>query len=194
MSPRTESEFEKLRLERKNQIMDKALELFAKEGFHQVTVSRIAEHAGISKGLVYNYFESKEALLQEIITTGMNMLMESFDSNKDGTLTNEEFEFFVDEVFNMLSNNQQFFKLYISVLTQPEALRLVKDKFEAFYEFFIQMLTQYFISVGSHNPEAEARVFGATTDGIMYHFLFLKDYPLEEVKKTIINRYKKSIS
>lgn len=194
MSPRTESEFEKLRLERKNQIMDKALELFAKEGFHQVTVSRIAEHAGISKGLVYNYFESKEALLQEIITTGMNMLMESFDSNKDGTLTNEEFEFFVDGVFNILNNNQQFFRLYISVLTQPEALRLVKDKFEAFYEFFIQMLTQYFISIGSRNPEAEARVFGATTDGIMYHFLFLKDYPLEEVKKTIISRYKKIIS
>ena len=47
--------------------MDVALEHFANEGYHATTINHIAKHAGISKGLMYNYFESKEALLKAII-------------------------------------------------------------------------------------------------------------------------------
>ncbi|MDV7394640.1 helix-turn-helix domain-containing protein, partial [Arthrospira platensis SPKY1] len=47
--------------------MEKALELFAEKGFASTSISQIAKEAGISKGLMYNYFESKEQLLHEII-------------------------------------------------------------------------------------------------------------------------------
>ncbi len=59
--------FEEIRYERKKQIMNSALHLFATKGFHQTSISSIAKHAQISKGLMYNYFESKDALLCEII-------------------------------------------------------------------------------------------------------------------------------
>ncbi|MBN2481995.1 MAG: TetR/AcrR family transcriptional regulator [Bacteroidales bacterium] len=194
MAPRTESEFEKLRLERKSQIMETALELFARDGYHQTAVSKIADRAGISKGLMYNYFASKEELLDAIITKGIDLFLESFDPDQDGTLTSEEFDYFVYGLFNILSRYQRFFRLYISVLSQPEALQIIKTKFEEFYEFYLQLLTQYFARIGSKNPEAEARLFAAMVDGIMFHFLFLKDYPLDEVKKIIINRFKAGIS
>lgn len=194
MTPRTELEFEKLRSERKNQIMDTALELFAQEGYHQTTVSRIANQAGISKGLMYNYFESKEELLQAIIGKGIEMFLGSFDPNKDGTLTDEEFDYFVEGLFKILGSHQHFFKLYISILSQPEALRLIKVKFEEFYDFFLKTLTGYFKRIGAKNPKAEARLFGALVDGVMFHFLVFKNYPLNEVKQIIINRFKTSLT
>lgn len=194
MSPRTESEFEKLRLDRKNQIMDTALELFAREGYHQATVSKIAARAGISKGLIYNYFASKEELLDAILTKGIDLFIESFDPDKDGNLTGEEFEYFVEGLFSILNKYKKFFKLYMSVLSQPEAIKIIKTKFEEIYKFYMQMLTQYFNRIGSRNPEAEAKLFWAVVDGVMFHFLFFKDYPLGDVKKIVINRFKADIS
>ena len=61
MSPRTPQQFEEIREEKMTLIMDIALEHFANEGYHTTTINHIARHAGISKGLMYNYFESKEA-------------------------------------------------------------------------------------------------------------------------------------
>lgn len=159
MTPRTELEFEKLRSERRNQIMDAALELFAQEGYHQTTVSRIATRAEISKGLMYNYYTSKEELLQAIVTKGIDLFLDSFDPNRDGTLTDEEFDFFVDGLFKILSTHQKFFKLYISILSQPEAFQLIREKFDEFYNSFMQPLTQYFQRTGAINPEAEAKLF-----------------------------------
>ena len=71
MSPRTPKQFEEIREEKKTLIMDVALEHFANEGYHNTTINHIAKHAGISKGLMYNYFESKEELLAEIINRSM---------------------------------------------------------------------------------------------------------------------------
>jgi TetR/AcrR family fatty acid metabolism transcriptional regulator len=48
---------------RKNQILDAAAAVFAEKGFHPTTTKDIAKRAGIAEGTIYNYFESKTALL-----------------------------------------------------------------------------------------------------------------------------------
>ena len=72
MSPRTSQQFQEMREEKMTLIMDVALEHFANEGYFRTTISHIARHAGISKGLMYNYFESKEALLRAIVHKSVN--------------------------------------------------------------------------------------------------------------------------
>ncbi|MCK5693371.1 MAG: helix-turn-helix transcriptional regulator, partial [Bacteroidales bacterium] len=86
MSPRTPKQFEEIRESRRQQIMDAALELFASEGYSHCSISQLAAHAGISKGLMYNYFDSKEALLVAIIEEGMQDIMAMIDPNQDGVL------------------------------------------------------------------------------------------------------------
>jgi AcrR family transcriptional regulator len=49
--------------DRKNQILEAAAVVFAEKGFHPATTKDIAKQAGISEGTIYNYFESKSALL-----------------------------------------------------------------------------------------------------------------------------------
>ena len=49
--------------DRRSQILDAALICFAKHGFHQASMHDISAEAGISVGLIYRYFENKEAVI-----------------------------------------------------------------------------------------------------------------------------------
>ena len=49
--------------DRRSQILDAALVCFAKRGFHQTSMHDISGEAGISVGLIYRYFENKEAVI-----------------------------------------------------------------------------------------------------------------------------------
>ena len=67
MSPRTKEQFAEMREQKSQLISEKALELFAEHGYEATSISMIAKEAGVSKGLIYNYFSSKEEILKEII-------------------------------------------------------------------------------------------------------------------------------
>ena len=49
--------------DRRTQILEAALVCFAKRGFHQTSMNDISGEAGISVGLIYRYFENKEAVI-----------------------------------------------------------------------------------------------------------------------------------
>jgi TetR/AcrR family transcriptional repressor of uid operon len=50
-------------LDRRTQILEAALVCFAKRGFHQTSMHDISSEAGISVGLIYRYFQNKEAVI-----------------------------------------------------------------------------------------------------------------------------------
>lgn len=99
MSPRTTEQYDKIRQQRKQQILDVALSLFANDGFHASSISKIAKSANISKGLMYNYFESKDDLLLAIVETGLEEMMSIFEVKLDHVLTDEEFCSLLDKLF-----------------------------------------------------------------------------------------------
>jgi AcrR family transcriptional regulator len=53
--------------ERRSQILDAALHVFAEVGFSAATLREVADAAGVSKGTVFHYFETKEALLTAVV-------------------------------------------------------------------------------------------------------------------------------
>ena len=62
---------------RRTALADVALKLWAERGFDQTSVEAIAREAGISKGTFYLYFESKDALLLDVLrrnSLGPNLL------------------------------------------------------------------------------------------------------------------------
>jgi AcrR family transcriptional regulator len=59
-------------LRTKNQLLESARQIFAKNGFQGASVDMIAEHAGYSKGAVYSNFESKEALFLALLKERMS--------------------------------------------------------------------------------------------------------------------------
>jgi AcrR family transcriptional regulator len=66
MSPRTRTQITKLRAARKDQILQVASRVFARQGFHAANVSDVAAEAGVSQGTVYHYFDSKEDLFMAV--------------------------------------------------------------------------------------------------------------------------------
>ncbi|MBN1598174.1 MAG: TetR/AcrR family transcriptional regulator [Bacteroidales bacterium] len=190
MSPRTEKQFELIREERRQKIMDSALDLFAKNGYDNTSISQIASKADISKGLLYNYFKSKEDLLEAILNTGIDELMDVFDPNKDGVLEVSEMKFFLEEMFKILKKHRVFWRLYFSVTTQPSVFKLVEKRIEEIYKPLTKMTVDYFTRQGHENPTAEAILFGALLDGISFDYVLKPDiFPIEMVKKELINRY-----
>ncbi len=55
-------------LERENRILDAAKALILHYGFDKTTVSEIARDAGVSKGAIYLHFDSKEAIIDHLLT------------------------------------------------------------------------------------------------------------------------------
>src|SRR3982751_158179 len=63
--------------EKRRQILDAAVKVFARQGFHTCRVSDIADEAGVAYGLVYHYFSSKEAVLDTLFLERWNVLLEA---------------------------------------------------------------------------------------------------------------------
>jgi len=120
MSPRTSKQNEEIREEKTALIMDTALMHFANEGYYATTIDHIAKYAGISKGLMYNYFDSKEELLKAIIQKSITEVMNYFDIDRDGYLSEQEFEFFVRKINVMLKEKRSFWRLLFQLLMQNE--------------------------------------------------------------------------
>lgn len=75
---------EEYKEKRKSMIVKSALECFAQKGFVTTTVDEIGAHCGISKGSIYNYFESKEAIYLELLNNATEKdkenIMENFSN------------------------------------------------------------------------------------------------------------------
>lgn len=56
---------------RRQQILETALTLFVHQGFHGTKTSQISREAGISEGLLFHYFPTKESLLEELVRIGV---------------------------------------------------------------------------------------------------------------------------
>ena len=80
MSPRNEEQNAQIKDERREQILSAALKVFARRGFAATKISDIVAQGGMSHGLVYHYFKSKEEIFYELLhralsTSGESLLM-----------------------------------------------------------------------------------------------------------------------
>ncbi|MBY0147639.1 TetR/AcrR family transcriptional regulator [Neobacillus niacini] len=117
---------------KKQLIMEKAIELFAKQGFEATSVQQITEHCGISKGAFYLSFKSKDELIIEIIDHFMIQFTSEIDhlvrSAKDGE--NLLYNFYY-AIFNSFQKHSDFGKI------------LIKEQSRSFNEDFIVKMRYY---------------------------------------------------
>ena len=66
-------------VDRRRQILDAAIRVFARQGFHSCRVSDIADEAGVAYGLVYHYFDSKDEVLNELFHERWSLMLAAID-------------------------------------------------------------------------------------------------------------------
>ncbi|MGW2083766.1 TetR/AcrR family transcriptional regulator [Streptomyces sp. NPDC001880] len=66
--------------ERRRELLDTAAEVFAAQGYNATTVRKIADAAGMLAGSLYYHFDSKESMIDEILSTFLTELWEGYDT------------------------------------------------------------------------------------------------------------------
>lgn len=120
--------FEKRRNDKKEIIMQTAIELFNKYGFEKVTMTEIAEKAHVSKVSIYNFFESKDNLRRIIIK---NIIDKSLEETK--TLVKKECNF-IDKMREYLEDriiygSQHDMEFFFNAVESDTVLRQYFDDF-----------------------------------------------------------------
>jgi len=180
-----------MREEKMTLIMDVALQHFANEGYYKTTINHIARHAGISKGLMYNYFESKEALLKAIIHKSINDVYKYLDINKDGYLSEEEFEFFIRKIDVLLKGKRYFWRLLMQLLLQndvreqflkafPESDSLIHPGHEPGDNYYPSQILNMFTDYFFRKKRKMGKLFDPDSDFEMF-FITLLGYALKTI-------------
>jgi TetR/AcrR family transcriptional regulator, fatty acid metabolism regulator protein len=71
-------------IDKRRQILDAAIRVFARQGFHATRVADIADEAGVAYGLVYHYFKSKDEVLNELFSQRWSLLLAAIEET-DGS-------------------------------------------------------------------------------------------------------------
>jgi TetR/AcrR family transcriptional regulator, fatty acid metabolism regulator protein len=77
-------------IDKRQNILDAAVRVFARQGFHSTRVSDIADEAGVAYGLVYHYFKSKDEVLNELFTERWSLLLAAIGEADTGGGTPRE--------------------------------------------------------------------------------------------------------
>ena len=64
-------------VDKRRLILDAAITVFARQGFHHCRVSDVADEAGVAYGLVYHYFDSKEEILNELFLERWQVMLDA---------------------------------------------------------------------------------------------------------------------
>ena len=67
-------------VDKRRLILDAAITVFARQGFHECRVSDVADEAGVAYGLVYHYFKSKEEILNELFLERWDVMLEAISA------------------------------------------------------------------------------------------------------------------
>jgi AcrR family transcriptional regulator len=188
MSPRTSTQYEAIRQEKTKLILDTALELFAEHGYHGTSISHITKKAGISKGLIYNYFESKEDILKSIVQTGYDAAYQHLDLNKDGMLAQEEFVQFIRMTFQSVRENRNFWKFYSALMFQPGIQEIVIPQFEGKSVEIQKLMTNFLKEMGSIEPQGDLLAISSLIKGAHVIMITAPDFfPTDHLEETVIN-------
>jgi AcrR family transcriptional regulator len=115
--PRTKKQFEEMRKLTRKKIQTAALHLFARKGLSATNVQEIADIAGISIGLLYKHYRTKEDMFYELVEIAFNGLKEISIRLCADESPKVILERIIDEIYEELANNEDFTNL-LKLLTQ----------------------------------------------------------------------------
>ena len=178
------------RTDSKQKIINTALQLFAEQGFNGTSIRQIAAKAKVALGLMYNYFEGKDALLHSIFLEGLNDIKRSYGSANAYAPPADQLRSVITNSLATIHQKHKFYRLFYSLRIQPSILAAPSEELFDWEISISKQLQDIFKALGYSNPTAEAKVFLATMEGIGHQLVLdPKNYPLKEVEEALIRKY-----
>jgi AcrR family transcriptional regulator len=190
MAPRTTAQFEAIREKRREKIILAAMELFSRQTYHNTSVADISKQAGVSKGLIYNYFTTKEDILNGILdylfAIGDQMVAET---RAAGT-PKEELRHLIGQVFRFLHQQALISRMLIPLALEMGKFDFINEVIDRKMRDYLGLLVQIFSDMDYPDPEMEAWTLGVLFDGISLDYNVLGDrMPLDRMEQYLYKKY-----
>src|SRR5437588_657672 len=145
--------------DRREQIMQAAVVCFAKRGFHQASMHDISAEAGISVGLIYRYFENKEAVISAMADRHKKEIQDVLERAKQAPTLLESLEvLFTAHCCENEPKIQSAFvvDLYAEASRNPQVADLVRDVLQTAMDGVTDLIAR--------SPEGKNASHGLTPD------------------------------
>lgn len=184
---------EQLRQERRQQIIDAALAVFAQKGFNATNVSDVAALAGVSQGTIYWYFESKDDLLTAAVLSFLEDLAQAaFTSVHPAQTSTEKLRALGRSMVDFADAAKGLFTLFLefwaSSSQREEAGQLWTDLLVEYRDFFVAIIEDG-IASGEFKPvdaRSLAWVLMAAYDGLAAYIMLVPDLDLAAISNTFV--------
>ncbi|MBJ9987465.1 MULTISPECIES: TetR/AcrR family transcriptional regulator [Paenibacillus] len=191
--PRTQEENERIRQQAKAKIREAAIDLFMRKGYHATSIDDVSKHAGVSKGLLYNYYKGKEELLSAMVEARIGELIQVMEKAEALETPAEQLKHIVEGAVDNVRRSPEVFRFYLHLQTQPEADETVAKYGKLLIEESarqFQIQCRMFEKLGASDPVARSLYFSSALQGIM---LMISTYPdqflVEAMKRQIIEDF-----
>jgi TetR/AcrR family transcriptional regulator, fatty acid metabolism regulator protein len=106
-------------VDKRRQILDAAIRVFARQGFHATRVSDIADEAGVAYGLVYHYFKSKDEVLNELFSERWSLLLAAIEeTDAEGAAPRAKLQAVASFIVDSYRHNPELMKVIIVEVTR----------------------------------------------------------------------------
>lgn len=170
--------------EKQRKILESALQLFAKEGYHATSTSKVAKHAGVSEGLIFRHFGNKDGLLQAILDEGENRLKALFVDIVMETDPKMLIRKAIEMTGKIDKADYDFWKLQFKLKWE---LEVSGDKK---MEPLKMALANAFQKLGYESPGLEAQLLILYIDGLGSAVLKGSSINPDEMTKLLLKKYK----
>jgi AcrR family transcriptional regulator len=113
----------------KSNILLAAIEVVSKKGYHPATMDEIAKEANVAKGTLYYYFDSKEAIFNDMIDSGLSMIKdEILEKIKETNDSLQQLSIVTRVIMTLVFERRNLFKIIISQLWGDDMRQIVLRK------------------------------------------------------------------
>jgi AcrR family transcriptional regulator len=185
---------EQLREERRRQIVEAAMTVFSKKGFHAANVSDVAAEAGVSQGTIYWYFDSKDELLKAALLHFFSDFGEiTFEALAHCQTAAEKLQALGQSMELFAKDAEGLFTLFLSYWSsssqREEAGRWWIDLLVEYKDLVVGIVEEG-VKNGEFRPvDAEALVWAvmAAYDGLAAYLVLMPEMDLHRVNQAFID-------
>jgi AcrR family transcriptional regulator len=186
--------------DRREQIIDAAMRAFSQKGYTRATNKDIAREAGITPGLIYHYFESKEALLKAIIEGRSPLKLVSTLPPQVLKMPSEDFlRFLLPQVLNIVEEEgfvQLLRVIFPELVYNPQIAQIVTGLLHQILGFLTTFF-EYRMQVGElrqTDPALAAQVFVGSVFAFVLRRQIIRDplalgYTQEQMVDAVIETF-----
>jgi AcrR family transcriptional regulator len=153
----------------------------------------VAKHAGISKGLLYNYYKGKEELLATMVEDRISELVQVMEEAKAIETPAGQLKHIVEGVIDNVYRKPEVFRFYLHLQTQPESDEVVAKYSKRLVEEITRQFEHQcdmFERLGVKEPRMRSLYFSSVLQGTMFMLsTYPERFPVKEVKEQIIQEF-----